>query len=333
MRHPRHAVPALRNALRWSSEDRVPMMGAALSFYAVFSIAPLLVIVTGVAGLFFGDQGGRELLDSLASATGSLGAQAVISLVRGAASRPESGLVATVIGVFTLLLAASGVFGQLHESLNAIWKPSHAARGGWAATARARLLSFAMVGVILVLLLASVVVTTLLSAASRYFGPALPGGAAAWQALNALASLVVIGALFALTYKLLPDARPPWRAALRGGLWTSVLFAAGQYAIGLYLGRTAVASMYGAAGSLVALLLWIYYSAQIFLFGAELTRAFAREGSIPAERPGAHGQEEDRHRGEDVDVRRDLPQGRPLRHHRARRVDEVGQRHRVGKKP
>lgn len=326
-------MPALRTALRWSSEDRVPMMGAALAFYAVFSIAPLLVIVTGVAGLFFGERGGKELLDSIAGATGSLGAQAVISLVRSAASRPGSGLAATVVGVLTLLLAASGVFGQLHESLNAIWKPGRAASAGWAATARGRLLSFAMVGVILLLLLASVVVTTLLSAASRYFGPALPGGAAAWQALNALASLVIIGALFALTYALLPDARPPWRAALRGGLWTSVLFAAGQYAIGLYLGRAAVASMYGAAGSLLALLLWIYYSAQIFLFGAELTRAFALADSIPAEGPRAHGEEQGRHRGEDADVRRDLRQSRALRHDRARRVDEVGQRHRVGKKP
>lgn len=309
------------------------MMGAALAFYAVFSIAPLLVIVTGAAGLFFGDQGGKELLDSIAGATGSLGAQAVIALVRSAASRPASGLAATVVGVVTLLLAASGVFGQLHEALNAIWKPGRAASSGWAATARSRLLSFAMVGVILLLLLASVVVTTFLSAASRYFGPALPGGPAAWQALNALASLVIIGALFALTYKLLPDARPPWRAALRGGLWTSVLFAAGQYAIGLYLGRTAVASMYGAAGSLIALLLWIYYSAQIFLFGAELTRAFALEASVPAERPGAHGQEQDGHRGEDVQVGGDLGQGRALGHHRARRVDEMRQRHRVGKKP
>jgi membrane protein len=309
------------------------MMGAALAFYAVFSIAPLLVILTGAAGLFFGDRGGKELLDALAGATGSLGAQAVISLVRGAASRPHSGLVATIIGVITLLIGASGVFGQLQESLNAIWKSPDPPRGGWSMTIRRRLLAFAMVGVILLLLLASMIATAVLASAGRVIGDALPGGAAAWQAVNALVSFAVIAFLFALTFKLLPDRRPSWRACLRGGLWTSVLFTAGQYALALYLGRTAVASTYGAAGSLIALLLWVYYSAQIMLFGAELTHAFTVAGSIPAEGPGADGEEQDRHRGEDVKVSRDLGQARALRHDRARRVDQMGQGHRVRKQP
>lgn len=333
MRRLRRALTPLKMALHASAEDRVPMMGAALAFYGVFSIAPLLVILTGAAGLFFGDRGGQELLDALAGATGSLGAQAVISMVRGAASRPYSGLIATVIGVITLLIGATGVFGQLQESLNTIWKSPEPPRRGWTATIRRRLLSFAMVGVILLLLLASMIATAVLATAGRVVGDTLPGGAAAWQAVNAFASFIVIAGLFTLTFKLLPDRRPSWRACLRGGFYTSVLFMAGQYALALYLGRTAVASTYGAAGSLIALLLWVYYSAQILLFGAELTHAFTVADSIPAEGPSPDGQEQDRHRGKDVEVRRDLGQARALRHDRARRVDQMGQGHRVRKQP
>lgn len=333
MKRLRRALHPLRTAIRSSAEDRVSMMGAALAFYAVFSIAPLLVISMGVAGLFFGDRGGAELLDSLSAATGSLGAQAILSLVKSAARRPHAGLVATAVGLITLLIGASGVFRQLHESLNAIWKAPPAPRAAWAATARRSLLSFGMVGVIALLLLASLLATAALAAAGKFIGPAVPGGAASWQAVNALVSFSMIAGLFALTFKLVPDARPSWRAALRGGFCTSLLFTAGQYALGLYLGRTAVASTYGAAGSLVALLLWVYYSAQILLFGAELTRAFSLGESIPAEGPGADGQEQRRHRGQNIQVRRDLGQGRALGHHRARRVDQVGQRHRVGEQP
>lgn len=327
------ARTALGLALRASLEDRVPMMGAALAFYAVFSIAPLLVILTGVAGIFFGDKGGRELLNALAGATGNLGAKAVVALVQSAANRPHSGLIATVVGVVTLLVGASGVFGQLHESLNAIWRSSRHASGGWGATIRRSLLSYGMVGVVLLLLLASVLMTAALSAVGKYLTTTIPGGAATWQALNAAASFALIAGLFTLTFKLLPDERPPWRAALRGGFWTSALFTLGQYALALYLGRTAVASTYGAAGSLIALLLWIYYSAQIVLFGAELTHAFMATDLIPAERPGAHGEKQDRHPGEDPDVNGHLSQRRAFRHYRARRVDQMRQRHRAGKQP
>lgn len=326
------APASLRTALRSSAEDRVPTMGAALAFYAVFSIAPLLVIVMGAAGLFFGDRGGRELLDQAAGATGSLGAKAVVGLVQSAASRPHAGLIATVVGAITLLVGASGIFGQLHESLNAIWR-SPPARAGWGATVRRSLLSFGMIGLVLLLLLSSMVLTASLSIVGKYLATSIPGGAAAWQALNFAASFFLVAGLFALTFKVLPDRRPPWRAALRGGLWTSALFTAGQYALALYLGRSAVASTYGAAGSLIALLLWVYYSAQIVLFGAELTHAFALAGSVPTEGLGAHGQEQRGHGGEDIEVAGHLGQRRALGHHRPRRVDHVGQRHRVGKHP
>ncbi|MBI2386009.1 MAG: YihY/virulence factor BrkB family protein [Elusimicrobia bacterium] len=266
-------LPAMKAALRQSAADRVPMMGAALAFYAVFSIAPLLVISMSVAGLFFGERGGAEVLDTLGGAAGDHGAQALRSMVEGAASRPFAGRTAAAIGVLTLLIGASSVFAQLQESLNVIWKVAPATDAHWRDTARRRLLTFGMVGGIAALLLASVIVTAVLSAAGRFAG-ADSGSAAWWPAVNSLVSAAVMTGLFGAVFKYLPDARLPWRAALRGGFWTSLLFAAGQQAIGLYLGRTAVASTYGAAGSLVALLLWVYYSAQIVLFGAEVTRAY-----------------------------------------------------------
>jgi membrane protein len=272
------ALPVLKTALRSSGEDRIPMMGAALAYYTVFSIAPLLVISMGLAGLFFGDQGGREILDALAGVAGRGGTQAILAMVAGAASRPHAGLVATVLGVITLVIGASGVFAQLQQSLNVIWKVRSSPEADWTATARRRLLSFGMVGVIAFILLASLLVTAGLSAAGAYMSGFLPGGAAPWQAVDTAVSLAVIAGLFALIFKVLPDARLSWRAALRGGFWTSLLFTAGQHLIGLYLGRTAAASTYGAAGAFVALLVWVYYSAQIVLFGAELTRAYSLLG-------------------------------------------------------
>jgi membrane protein len=277
----RRAWPVLTSALQAYSHDRVPMMGAALAYYTVFSIAPLLVIAMGLAGLFFGDKGGEEILGAISGVAGGGGSQAIIAMVKGAASRPHAGYVATVIGVITLLVGASGVFGQLQDSLNVIWKVQPAPDAPWTTTLRRRLMSFGMVGVIAFILLASLLVTAGLSAAGKYLREALPGGAASWQALNAGISLTVVTGLFGLIYKVLPDARLLWRDALRGGFWTGILFTAGQYAIGLYLGRAGVASV-------VALLLWVYWSAQTVLFGAELTRAYGlREHHTAAPRPFA----------------------------------------------
>jgi membrane protein len=264
------------------------MMGAALAYYMVFSIAPLLVISMGLAGLFFGERGGREILEAISGVAGSRGAQAVVAMVEGAASRPHAGYVATVVGVITLIVGASGVFGQLQEALNAIWKVEPRTGAPWIATVRRRLLSFSMVGVIAFILLASLLVTAGLSAAGKYLSAAMPGGAASWQALNALLSITVVTGLFGLIFKVLPDARLRWRDALYGGFWTGLLFTAGQYVIGLYIGRAGVASTYGAAGSIVALLIWVYWSAQIVLFGAELTRAYGQiAGRKSAPRPFA----------------------------------------------
>jgi membrane protein len=267
------AVRLVKSAARASSEDKVPMMGAALAYYTAFSIAPLLVIAIGVVGIVFGDKGGAGVFETIRGLIGDNGALAVQSMVEGAASKPHAGVVATAVGIVTLLIGASGVFGQLQEALNVIWKVTLKPTAGWGVTLRRRLLSFGMVGVITFLLLVSLVVSTGLAAAGKLVAGSLPGGEAVWQAVNALVSFGVISALFALIFKVLPDVRLPWRAAWTGGLWTSLLFSVGKLGIGLYLGKSGVASAYGAAGSVIVLLLWVYYSSQILLFGAELTRA------------------------------------------------------------
>lgn len=269
------AFAIVKSAARAASEDKVPMMGAALAYYTAFSIAPILVIAIGVVGIVFGENGGAGVFDTIRGLIGDNGAQAVQSMVQAAASRPRAGMVATIVGVATLLVGASGVFGQLQEALNVIWKVALKPGAGWAVTLRRRLLSFGMVGVIAFLLLVSLVVSAGLSAAGSLFTGALPGGEAVWQAVNALVSFAVIAALFAMIFKVLPDVRLPWRDAFIGGAWTSALFTAGKLGIGLYLGKSGVASTYGAAGSVIVLLLWVYYSSQILLFGAELTRAYA----------------------------------------------------------
>lgn len=265
----------LKAAARSALEDKVPMMGAALAYYTAFSIAPILVIAIGVVGIVFGERGGEGVFETIRGLVGENGAQAVQAMVEGASSRPRAGAVAAGLGLLTLLIGASGVFAQLQESLNVIWKVALKPDAGWGVTVRRRLLSFGMVGAIAFLLLVSLVVSAGLAAAGTFVSGALPGGEALWQGVNTVVSLGVISALFALIFKLLPDVRLPWRDALLGGLWTSVLFTLGKLAIGVYLGKSGVVSTYGAAGSVIVLLLWVYYSSQIVLFGAELTRAYA----------------------------------------------------------
>mgnify|MGYP001619181706 CR=1 FL=1 len=275
------AVSLIKAAVRGASEDKVPMMGAALAYYTAFSIAPLLVIAIGVVGIVFGASGGEGVFETVRGLVGEKAAHAVRLMVEGASSRPRAGVVATAIGLATLILGASGVFGQLQEALNVIWKAKLRPDAGWGLTLRRRLLSFGMVGVIAFLLLASLIVSAGIAAAGKLFIGILPGGEAVWQAVNLAVSLGVTSVLFAMIYKALPDVRLPWRDALIGGFFTSVLFSLGQFAIGLYLGKSGVASAYGAAGSVIVLLLWVYYSSQIVLFGAELTRAYVERSGRP----------------------------------------------------
>jgi membrane protein len=267
-------------------EDNAPMFGAALAFYSIFSLSPLLVIAIAVAGLVFGREAVEaQVLAQFTDLLGDQGATQVQMLVSNAA-RPEHGIPATILGVVTLFVGAMAVFNQLKVALNTIWGVQSQA-GVFRTFVMDRLLSFAMVQCIAFLLLVSLVVNAGLAALSSLIQGWVPEMAMLLLVAGFLVSLLVVTVLFAAIFKILPDARIAWRDVWVGALATALLFTLGKFLIGLYLGRSSVASIYGAAGSLVVLLLWVYYSAQVFLLGAEFTQVYARRwGSriLPARR-------------------------------------------------
>jgi membrane protein len=268
------------------SEDKVPRLGAALAYYAVFSLAPLLVIAIAVASLVF-DQAEvqRGVVEQVGGLVGSEGAGLVETMIQNA-QRPGTGLLATILGVGGLLLGALGAFGQLQDALNTIWEVKPKPGGGVLAILRDRLLSLSMVLVVGFLLLVSLVVSAGLSAVGNFVAGLLPESELLLQVLNFVLSFVVITVLFALMFKYMPDAKIAWGDVWIGAAITALLFTIGKVLIGLYLGNASVTSSYGAAGSLAVLLLWMYYSAQIFFLGAEFTQVYAnRFGSrvVPAE--------------------------------------------------
>ena len=278
----------------WSN-DYASSMGAALAYYTMFSIAPLLLIVISVAGLAFGEQAARgEIMDQLASLMGAEGARAVQSLLAGA-DHPASGVWATLFGVGALFVGATTVFGELQSALDRIWRaPDRAASAGLGRWLRARLLSVGMILGIGFLLMVSLVASAMLAAVQRWFGRYVDLGALA-SLIDFGVSFAFITVAFAMIYKLMPRVRVEWRDVWIGAVVTALLFTIGKTAIGLYIGRSAVASVFGAAASLVAMVVWVYWSAQIFLLGAEFTWVYARRlGSLrdradtpPPKVPGA----------------------------------------------
>jgi membrane protein len=257
-------------------EDRAPRLGAAMSYYTVFSLAPLLLITIAVAGFVVGGDTARTgVIDSMGGLIGQDGGKAIESMIDNAAKHREGGIFATLLGVAMLLIGASGVFIELQDSLNTVWGVEARAGRGIKGFVRDRLMSFAMVLGIGFLLLASLVVTALLGAMGEWMSTALPGGAAVWQAVNVVVSLAVVTLLFAMIFKFVPDVKLTWRDVAVGAFVTAVLFSIGKLLIGLYLGKSSTASVFGAAGSLAILFIWIYYSAQIVLFGAEFTQVWA----------------------------------------------------------
>ena len=273
------------------SDDKCPRLGAALAYYTVFSIVPLLLIAVGVTGWILNRHNpdhpeNNPIVKQVTSLVGGEGGQAIQSMVKASAQHQKGGKVATIIGIATLLFGASGVFGQLQDALNTIWEVTpKPGRGVWGFI-HDRFLSFAMVGGVCFLLLVSLIISAALSAMHHFMGNSLPGLHYLWSVLNFVVSLGVVSLLFAMMYKVLPDVKMAWRDVWIGALATAVLFEIGKWAIGMYLGRAGVASTYGAVGSLVVLLLWVYYSSQIFLLGAEFTQVYSREmGSnyVPAE--------------------------------------------------
>lgn len=257
-------------------DDGAMSLAAALAYYSLLSLAPLLVISVAVAGLFFGQDAARgQVAGELGGVVGAQAAQGIQSVLASAQS-PASGVLSTIVGVVTLFIGASGVFGELQTSLNSIWEVKRKpGRGIWGEV-KDRFWSFTMVLGVAFLLLVSLLLNSILSALGARFSQLLPGGELVWQGLNALLSFAVITGLFALIFKYVPDAEVRWRDVWLGAAVTALLFTIGKLLLGLYLGKAAIGSSYGAAGSLIALVVWVYYAAQILLLGAEFTQVQAR---------------------------------------------------------
>jgi len=261
-------------ATQWIG-DKCPQLGAALAYFTVFSLAPLVLVLLALFGLFFGSEHARDKITEQLQYLIDPNGIKVIQDIAASASKPRSGILATVLGVVVGLFGASGVFGQLQDALNTIWgvKPKPGA-GLWSFL-RARFLSFAMVGGVCFLLLVSLTVESVLRAVSTYLQKMLPGGHILALTLFFIFDLAVVIFLFAMIFRYLPDVKIAWRDVWMGASLTAVLFVIGKFILGLYLGSGAAGSAYGAASSLITLLLWIYYSAQILLFGAEFTQVYA----------------------------------------------------------
>lgn len=250
-------------------------LSAALAYYSIFSIAPLLVLSVGLAGLFFGEEAVRgQLYGQLKDLVGAKASEAIQSMVQST-SQPAKSWTATIVGLVVLLFGASGVFGQLKDALNHIWGVKAKPGLGWRSFVRERLLSFGMVLVIGFLLLVSFLLTTLLSAFNHMLERYLQMPDWIWGGVGLLISLAIVSLLFAMMFKILPDVQNQWRDVWVGAAATAILFEVGKFGLALYLGRESTASSFGAAGSVVLLLLWIYYASCILLFGAEFTRTYS----------------------------------------------------------
>ncbi|HSU24150.1 YihY/virulence factor BrkB family protein [Comamonadaceae bacterium OTU4NAUVB1] len=271
--------------LSWKN-DYAPSMGAALAYYTIFSVAPLLLIVISVAGLVFGRDAARgEIFAQLAGLMGAQGALAVQGMLE-AVNKPMEGIVATVVGVSILVIGATTVFGELQDAMDRIWRaPAREESSGVWSIVRVRLLSFSMVMGIGFLLMVSLIASAALAALGKWWAPIFGGWATLAQAVNFLFSFAMVTVVFAMIYKLMPRVKVEWRDVWTGAGVTALLFTIGKHLIGLYIGKSSVASGYGAAGSLVVVLVWVYYSAQIFLLGAEFTWVYAQKFGSLRHRP------------------------------------------------
>ena len=302
------AQDALGKASRWSAatwwgliktslsawlDDYAPSMGAALSYYTVFSLAPLLVIVVSLAGLVFGTEAVRgEVFGQIAGLMGPEAAQGVQDML-ASVSRPATGVVGTVVGIAVLVIGATTVFGELQDALDRIWRaPVRQKTSGLWALVRARLLSFGMVLGVAFLLLVSLVASAAIAALGKWWSGWFEGWEVVAQVVDILLGFALTTSVFALIYKIMPRVKVGWGDVWVGAAVTALLFTAGRFLIGLYIGKTGVASGFGAAGSVAVVFVWVYYSAQIFLVGAEFTWVYAqrlgsRRGRPVAERRAA----------------------------------------------
>ena len=255
-------------------DDDAPTLGAALAFYTLFSLAPVLIVAVSVAGFAFGEKAAQgEIVRQFQGLMGMQGASAIEAILQST-NRPGLGVLATALGLVAILVGASGAFNELQDALNIIWKVN-STKSFWRVALRHRFFSLGLVVATGFLLLTSLVITACLSAAERFVGTLLPISLIVLESMNFVFSFIVITLLFALIFKLIPDTTIRWRNVWMGAAITSLLFTVGKVLIGFYLGHSALTSAYGAAASLVVFLIWIYYSAQILLFGAEITHVYA----------------------------------------------------------
>jgi membrane protein len=278
-------------------DDFAPSMGAALSYYTVFSLAPMLLIVIGVAGLVFGADAARgEIVGQLRGLMGEQGAVAVEELLKSA-SDPGKGILATIIGFGTLMVGATAVFAELQSSLDRIWRtPAPVNENGIWGMIRTRFLSFGLILGLGFLMIVSLVLSAGLAALGNWWGGYLGNWEFVLQALNFVVSFAVVTVMFAAIYKFMPHAKIEWRNVWVGAIVTALLFTIGKFLIGLYIGKSGVASGFGAAGSFAVLLVWVYYSAQIFLLGAEFTWVYTHRNAPPPD---------------PAPVRREAPEAKP----------------------
>jgi membrane protein len=256
------------------NKDNAPRLGAALAYYTVLSLAPLLLVVITIAGFVFGREAVQgQIMYQISGMVGTEGGQAIETMLKNAASQKTTGVWASILGVLTLLFGASAVVGELRSSLNNIWRVKE--DEGITALVKQKSYAFGVVIGAGFLLLVSLVLSAGLQAAGKFVGSMLPVPAAVLEGLNIVISLVVITGVFAFIFKFLPDVDLKWSDVWMGAAFTAILFTIGKTLIGLYLGKAGFGSTFGAAGSLVVVLVWVYYSAQIFFFGAEFTKHYA----------------------------------------------------------
>ena len=269
-------VSLLKTTTKEWIEDKCPQLGAALAYYTVFSLAPLMLVLLALFGLIYGgsDQAREKILDQLRYLVDPSGIKVIQDIANNAA-QPKAGVWAAVLGIVIALFGASGIFGQLQDALDTIWDVKPKPGQGVSGFIRARFLSFAMVGGVCFLLLVSLTVENLLRALHTYLQSIVPGGHYLGLAVFYVFDVAIIVLLFAMIFRFLPDAKIAWRDVWTGAALTAILFIIGKVLLGLYLGSGAAGSTYGAASSLVTLLLWVFYSAQILLFGAEFTKVYA----------------------------------------------------------
>lgn len=271
----KEAIPLLKEAFNKWTDHHATRLGASVAFYTLLSFAPLLVLLAALAALMFSrDTAQTGLIEEARQMMGDRGADTVKSLLQNA-QQPSSGVFASIAAFVTLLFGASGVFTELQDALNTIWDATPQEYSGLMGMLKQRLFSFGMVLSVGFVLLVSLLISAGLVLIGKYFGGLIPLPAPVFEGLNLLVSFAVITVLFALMFKYVPAVHISWDHVWTGAIGTALLFTIGKFLLGLYLGKASVGSAYGAAGSLVAMIVWVYYSAQIFFFGAEFTRVYA----------------------------------------------------------